>query len=102
MLPSAADVLLNPIPVFCKQVLRFPAPVLVFRSPHLNRRGTALEVPLDQAAVSSVRYRYSVARLTPFSRRAGTSGSGGGSTVSDLPAYSADGCLIRVYFETAP
>ena len=31
----------------------------------------------------------------------GPSGSGGGSTVSDLAADSADGCLIRVYFETA-
>ena len=31
----------------------------------------------------------------------GPSGSGGGSKVSDVAAYSADGCLIRVYFETA-
>ena len=42
LLPPAADVVLNPIPAFGKQVLRFPAPVLVFRSPRLNRRGTAL------------------------------------------------------------
>ena len=27
-------------------------------------------------------------------------GSGGGSKVSDVAAYSADGCLIRVSFET--
>jgi hypothetical protein len=29
------------------------------------------------------------------------SGSGGGSKVSELAAYSADGCLIRVYSKTA-
>ena len=30
----------------------------------------------------------------------GPSGSGGGSKVSDVAAYSADGCLIRVCFKT--
>jgi hypothetical protein len=42
LLPPAAVMLLNPIPAFGEQVLRFRAPVLVFGPPHRNRRGAAL------------------------------------------------------------
>lgn len=43
LLPFAADVLLDPMSAFNKQVLHFCAPVAVFGSPHVNRRGAALQ-----------------------------------------------------------
>jgi hypothetical protein len=53
LLTSAADVLLNPMPAFGKQVQRLSAPVPVFRSPHVNRRGNVRQDLIDLVSLDS-------------------------------------------------
>jgi hypothetical protein len=55
LLPLAADVLPYPIPAFGKQVLRFPAPVLVFpfAAPEPTRHGALADCAHDAPELKS-------------------------------------------------